>query len=486
MVGAGGAAVHRPRVAGGGPDLGPAARGYLYLHGNAVRDPTVDGDERIVFTFFRSTDGGVTFSSPKKLLPDGDHMAFGTGNGVVLSDGIYVASFYEWNDRKNPHEQGFRPRRTGRRSWSAPPTAATLLQGRRRLRVARVRSGGRRGLPVLAADTSGGPFRDRLYLIWPDRRSGRCEVLLVALLGQGESWSEPIVVNDDQSPADRARRRDHMLPAVAVNRSGVVGVAWSDRRESDRGLGSGRRGFRSPSTAARRSPPASGVRAGDEGPDQEDTSRSWRTARWRTATDPARAAAISRWRSDHSGSTSHAADTAGMAAASRRRFHPLWVDNRTGVPQVWTAAVRVDGEAAVNGSPELAALSDVTQSVAVEFANTDYDPVERSSPWTRRSPTRRSKPIVGRSQDSRDLPEVRERRARGARGGQPSRRGAVRVWDFTPQLLDGRLAPGQFSHARRVRFRLKELTATFPLDARSSLGNLISVETKALGQEQKP
>jgi hypothetical protein len=33
---------------------------------------------------------------------------------------------------------------------------------------------------------------------------------------------------------------------------------------------------------------------------------------------------------------------------------------------------------------------------------------------------------------------------------------------------------------------LKELIATFPLDARSSLGNLISVETKALGQEQKP
>ena len=51
-------------------------RGNLYLHGNAVRDATVDGDERIVFTFFRSTDGGVTFSSPKKLLPDGEHMAF--------------------------------------------------------------------------------------------------------------------------------------------------------------------------------------------------------------------------------------------------------------------------------------------------------------------------------------------------------------------------------------------------------------------------
>jgi len=61
--------------------------------------------------------------------------------------------------------------------------------------------------------------------------------------------------------------------------------------------------------------------------------------------------------------------------------------------------------------------------------------------------------------------------------------GAGAVWDFTPQLLDGRLAPGQFSHARRVRFRLKDL-APFTLDARGSLGSLVSVETKALGKEE--
>jgi len=69
-------------------------RGRIYLHGNAVRDATVDGDERIVFTLFRSNDGGKSFGYPSKLLPDGEHMPFGSGNGVVLSDGTYVLSFF--------------------------------------------------------------------------------------------------------------------------------------------------------------------------------------------------------------------------------------------------------------------------------------------------------------------------------------------------------------------------------------------------------
>ena len=34
-------------------------------------------------------------------------------------------------------------------------------------------------------------------------------------------------------------------------------------------------------------------------------------------------------------------DTAGLAAAADGTFHPLWVDHRTGTPQVWTATVTV-------------------------------------------------------------------------------------------------------------------------------------------------
>ena len=35
-------------------------------------------------------------------------------------------------------------------------------------------------------------------------------------------------------------------------------------------------------------------------------------------------------------------DTAGLAADSAGTFHAVWIDDRTGTTQVWTAAVRVE------------------------------------------------------------------------------------------------------------------------------------------------
>ena len=457
-------------------------RGYLYLHGNAVRDPTVDGDERIVFTFFRSTDGGVTFSSPKKLLPDGEHMAFGTGNGVVLSDGTYVASFYEWYDRKNLTNKDF-----------------TKADGA--LKLVRSTDGGDHfskavvvsewhgcigwtpGLPVLAVDTSGGPFRDRLYVTWPDRRSGRCEVLISYSSDKGESWSKPIVVNDDQSPADRERRRDHMLPAVAVNRMGVVGVAWSDRRESTDNLSGWRLRFSASLDGGETFTPS--VRVSEQA--QKDPTGGYMPIMAYSQggghhRPRARGGNITmdigpQWIDFLTG-----ADTTGMAATADGRFHPVWVDNRTGVPQVWTAAVRVDEEAAVNGSPDLAALADVTQSVAVEFANTDYDPAQRVVALDAALTNTSEKPIIGpikvrviSLRSGSAVPEVLE--ADNRLGG------AGAVWDFSALVKGGRLSPGETSRPKRLRFRLTAL-APFKLDANSRLDSLISVEAKVLGGTQ--
>jgi hypothetical protein len=38
-------------------------------------------------------------------------------------------------------------------------------------------------------------------------------------------------------------------------------------------------------------------------------------------------------------------DTAGLAADAGGTFHPVWIDNRTGTHQVWTASVGVRGAA---------------------------------------------------------------------------------------------------------------------------------------------
>src|SRR5205807_1808861 len=47
--------------------------------------------------------------------------------------------------------------------------------------------------------------------------------------------------------------------------------------------------------------------------------------------------------------TTNGGDTAGLTADADGVFHPVWVDNRTGVPQLWTAPVTVAGAAVPYG-----------------------------------------------------------------------------------------------------------------------------------------
>jgi hypothetical protein len=102
------------------------------------------------------------------------------------------------------------------------------------------------------------------------------------------------------------------MATVAVNNDGTVGVLWYDRREFPAGDG-----YR-PRFAASR-----------------DGGAQWSTS-VAVSTAPNAAAAQ---RGD--GYMPNGGDTAGLAAASDGRFHALWIDNRTGVQQVWTAVITV-------------------------------------------------------------------------------------------------------------------------------------------------
>ncbi len=55
------------------------------------------------------------------------------------------------------------------------------------------------GLPVTICDTSGGPFHGTVYVNWSDQRngSGDTDVWLVRSTDGGDTWSDPVRVNDD-------------------------------------------------------------------------------------------------------------------------------------------------------------------------------------------------------------------------------------------------------------------------------------------------
>jgi hypothetical protein len=457
-------------------------RGRVYLHGNAVRDATIDGDERIVFTFFRSDDQAKSFGYPSKLFSDGDHMPFGTGNSVVLSDGTFLMTFFEWNDRKNIAPEPSSDKATGSVKLLRSGDGGEHFEKADVVSDWHGCSGWTPGMPYLAADDGDGPFRDHVYITWTDRRSGRCEILFSRSSDKGKTWSKPITVNDDQSPKNRSAGRDHSVPAVAVNRNGVVGVSWYDRRDSADNVGGWYSRFAASwdggetfSRSVRVSESPQELREGQPIPIMAYSQGGGhhrpraRGGNLRLEIGPQFIDYLA------------AADTGGLAADADGAFHPIWVDNRTGVGQLWTSRVGVEGAAAVNGSAELARFDDLTQRVAVEFSNTAYDPKEHVVSLDAALTNTSEKPLFGPLRvrvlslaSGSAVPEIID--------ADNHLQGPGAIWDFTASLAGERLGPGESTRPRRLRFRLTGLVP-FQLDQRRRLDNLISVEAKVLGKD---
>ena len=80
-------------------------------------------------------------------------------------------------------------------------------------------------MPALAADPSTGNDDATLYAVWHDNRSGNTDIALIRSTDGGSSWSEPVMINDDDT------EHDQFFPGVAVSPEGEVGVVFYDRRD---------------------------------------------------------------------------------------------------------------------------------------------------------------------------------------------------------------------------------------------------------------
>ena len=171
-----------------------------------------------------------------------------------------------------------------------------------------------RGVPArMAVDPGSTRFRDRLYVVWTDITSGRGRIMCAFSSDGGKSWSQPIAVDDDVPPRGANAGPDSFLPAVAVNRAGVVGVSWYDRRDN-----ADNQGYTVRFAASL------------------DGGTTW--------TKSERVSTAANTRAQQKGESFFlvtGGDTAGLAANADGRFHALWIDNRTGTQQVWTAAITV-------------------------------------------------------------------------------------------------------------------------------------------------
>lgn len=88
----------------------------------------------------------------------------------------------------------------------------------------------------LAVDLSDGPHHGTLYAVWSgngiaEKGTSRNDIWFVRSSDRGQTWSEPMIVNDDGDAETGRGPHDQFHPSIAVNDRGVVTLSWYDRRD---------------------------------------------------------------------------------------------------------------------------------------------------------------------------------------------------------------------------------------------------------------
>jgi hypothetical protein len=471
--------------------------GHIYINGTgggSFMDPPAPeaGEEagfEIGITIQQSTDGGASFRSPLNRFSVRPHYVLGMGNGTVLSDGTYIALFGELKQYSGANEVHPKTANAFLRTISSTDGGETF--GMATTVSDWYMNFGEIGstssvVPVIAADRSAGPFKDRVYAVWPDFRSGRGEILLSYSTDKGKSWSKPLAVNDDRPWPAPASGPDDVMPAIDVNRNGVVGVMWYDRRENPHNLGWWVR-F------------AASTDGGDTFSSSVKVSEAPATVKFDkqiqldgnsygggkpTSESKTKDMQVNIGFGDVF--TYNGGHTVGMAADAGGAFHPFWIDNRTGVEQIWTARVSVDGSVTKYGSSDLADLDDVTDKVTLDFKNGKYDKstgtVSIDAYLSNTSQDTVKGPIKVRivSLDSKvGAPSVVN--------GDNHITSSGAVWDFTPETPNGQgLAPGESTKAKRLIFKVSGVQFGEKPPAAEDLRQFISMQAKVLAPKVSP
>ncbi|MCB2201173.1 T9SS type A sorting domain-containing protein [bacterium] len=184
----------------------------------------------------RSTDAGESWS-PKVNLSQGIN-AGSHSQGVNISTGPNGEVYVVWTiyDGWPQDEKAIGMARSldGGETWEP---AVRIIEDIRGIRNSDVPQNMRvNSFPSAAVDCSNGSTRGNVYVVWtnigvPGENTGNDrDVYLIRSTDDGDSWSEPIRVNQDEIGQGKA----HYLPWIAVDPSnGVVSVIFYDNRNTN-------------------------------------------------------------------------------------------------------------------------------------------------------------------------------------------------------------------------------------------------------------
>jgi hypothetical protein len=346
-------------------------------------------------------------------------------------------------------------------------------------------------IPDIAVDPGSRLFKDRVYVVWSDFRSGRLEVMLSYSSDKGKTWSREQIINDDRPARDPlVNGPDNVTPVVAVNKDGVVAVAWYDRRDFEDNISWNIR-IRASLDGGETWTPS--VKITDKpslfgGPNevwlaQGGGGGGGGRGRGGGGADSARSGGpvVSlAGRLSYANFTFAPGHNGAFAADAAGGFHPAWIDYRNGTAQLWTTNVHVSGVVAVNGGGDLAELSNLSGRVNLETIATSYD--RQTNRLTFRTVLRNpSKTDTIRGPIKARVLNLTSENARTVEIANPDNqtKGIGAVWDFSSKLRDGMLLPEAVSQPKDLVF---QLTGVGPFREGTDLKlGFVNMEAKLLG-----
>jgi hypothetical protein len=424
----------------------------------------------------RSIDGGVNFLGPVYAAYPQGAVIMGVGTSAVLSDGTYIANFGMIKPGRDQNlERG--PRVTPNaeihvvRSTTGGETLVTHKVADVRLDRGRTEGG---IIGQLAADPGSAAFKDRVYVVYPAIVDDRYQVQLSYSADKGKTWSRPVVVNDDRSPADGSKGPDHVLPAVGVNKDGVVLVAWYDRREAKDNLGWHLRASASldGGETFSQSVPVTNVINSYSG------STPWSVTATGYHNDRDSQVDINVSLGSFFTVGGH---TTGMAVDADGTFHPTWHSNNgNSAMQLWTAPIKVNGIGAKSGSIELAGMQDISKLLEMVVSRPELDPRSGTMKLTAQLRNTSNDTIEGpvkvrvlTLESALGVPEITN-----ADNGE---HGTGAIWDFSKTI--GSLAPMQVGSPKTLTFKvrdIRQIESGYALKSR-----VLNIGTRVYGKAHK-
>ena len=427
--------------------------GRIYA-GASVESLGLDGKSRSALAIASSDDGGKTFGQPYLFTSTADERIFTFVNMIVTPEGKILLPFRTMPERVmpdwtlwDPHEEikslpdystSLRVATSddGGKSYSISPRVATF-----RISGDRFRGENAQGNGNSAIDLSDGPFRGRVYVVGLDNTGDRYDVRVIHSSDGGKTWSKPVTVNDNKTPAD------HANPTLAVSDRGVVGVAWNDRRAHKNecydlyfsaSLDGGDTFLPNVTPGGK---PTCSMQTGNWTPNAE-VSAYPKTEDGQSIEGQGFNVLMISTRFPGGG------DTQGLDADGDGVFHAAWIDGSSGVMRLATTPFTVPGRAAAPPKNE----RDVSTQVKLVSENCAFDWKENAFACDMHLENKSPLPVAGpftvELQNMMvNLTDFRVENADNRRTGEGAR------WEFTAPGGAAELAPGAKTAARPFRWR---------------------------------